>query len=349
MADTIDIRSDTVTKPTPEMRRAMAEAEVGDDVLGDDPTVRRLEELAATMVGKEAAMLVPSGTMANLAALLAHCQRGEEVILGLESHIFQSEVGGVGALAGLMPRTLPDADGRVQPSAVEQAIRPPNIYMPRTALVCMENTHNRAGGVVVPLADMQAVVAVARRHGLTTHLDGARLFNAAAFLGVSAASLAAPFDSVYICLSKGLGAPVGSILAGDGPLVTRARKYRKMLGGGMRQAGVIAAAGIVALTSMVDRLPEDHRIARRLADGLVDLPGVELDMRRVQTNIVLLAFTGPGVTALAVSAQLRERGILAAASGPTRMRLVANHHVGLPEADRVVAAFREVFASGGRS
>ncbi len=341
----IDLRSDTVTRPTPEMRQAMAEAEVGDDVFGEDPTVNRLEELAAEIVGTEAALFVPSGTMANLCSLLAHTERGDEVIVGRGSHIFLNEVAGAAVAGGLQFQPIDDGTGHITPEQVEEATRGQNIHWPRTRLVCLENTHNKAGGVVMSRTEMEAILDVARRHGLKTHLDGARLFNAAIYLGVAARELAAGFDSVYVCLSKGLGAPVGSLTCGSRGFVERARKYRKMLGGGMRQAGVIAAAGIVALTTMVDRLAQDHASARCVAEGVHGLPGVELDLGRVQTNILFLEFSRP---AAEVSAALRERGILAAPSGATRMRLVTHYHVTMADADAVVAAFRGIFSRPSR-
>jgi threonine aldolase len=341
----IDLRSDTVTKPTDEMRQAMAAAEVGDDVMGDDPTVNRLEQLAAEVTGKEAAVFVASGTMANLCSLLSHTERGDEVVLGLGSHIFVNEVASAAVVGGLQFQPIDDETGHVTPDQVEEAIRGQNVHWPRTRVVCLENTHNKAGGVCMSVDEMEAVAAVARARGILMHLDGARLFNAATYLGVPAARLCAPFDSVYICLSKGLGAPVGSLACGSGAFIERARKYRKMLGGGWRQAGIIAAAGIYALETMTKRLAEDHATARRIAEGIHDLPGVELDLARVQTNILRLVFSRPELGGPQVSAALRERGILASGAGATTMRLVTHHHIGNAEADAVVAAFREVFTA----
>jgi len=341
----IDLRSDTVTKPTAEMRQAMAAAEVGDDVMGEDPTVNRLEELAAEVTGKEAAVFVASGTMANLCSLLSRTDRGDEVIVGHGSHIFVNEVAGAAVVGGLQFQPIDDDTGRVTPEQVKEAIRGQNVHWPRTRLVCLENTHNKGGGVVMSVEEMEAVAGLARSHGLLLHLDGARLFNAATYLRLPAARLSAPFDSVYICLSKGLGAPVGSLTCGSREFIQRARKYRKMLGGGMRQAGIIAAAGIIALETMTKRLADDHATARRIAEGIHDLPGIDLDLARVQTNILRLGFTRPGLGGPEVSAGLRQRGILANAGGPTSMRLVTHHHVTMADADQIVAAFREVFVS----
>jgi threonine aldolase len=341
----IDLRSDTVTKPTPEMRQAMAEAEVGDDVMGEDPTVNQREALAAEITGKEAAVFVASGTMANLCSLLAHTGRGDEVIVGHGSHIFVNEVASAAVVGGLQFQPMDDDSGHVTPAQVDEAIRGENVHWPRTRLVCLENTHNKAGGAVMDVAELEAVAELAHSRGLLAHLDGARLFNAATYLAVSAARLSAPFDSVYICLSKGLGAPVGSLTCGSREFIQRARKYRKMLGGGMRQAGIIAAAGIIALETMTKRLAEDHPTAGRIAEGIHDLPGIDLDLARVQTNILRLGFTRPELGGPQASAGLRERGILANAGGSTAMRLVTHHHVTMPDAEQVVAAFREVFAS----
>ena len=266
MSAIIDLRSDTVTLPTPAMRQAMADAEVGDDVFGEDPTVNRLEERAAELLGKEAALFTASGTMSNLLAVLTHTQRGDEVLLGSEAHIFWSEVGGAATLVGVQPRTLPNRpDGTLDPTLVEAAIRRPDVHHPQTGLLCLENTHNRCGGGVMTVEETATLSEVAHDRGIPVHLDGARLFNAAVALERPAKDLTAPVDSVCFCLSKGLGAPVGSLLGGSREFVDRARKYRKMVGGGMRQAGVIAAAGLVALTTMIDRMAEDHANARRLA------------------------------------------------------------------------------------
>jgi threonine aldolase len=284
----IDLRSDTVTHPTPEMRQAMFEAEVGDDVYREDPTVNRLEAMAAGMTGKEAALFTTSGTQGNLIAVLTHTNHGDEIILGDEAHILWYEVGGASALGGVVMRTLPnDSCGRLNLDDIDQTIRGKDIHYPRTTLLCLENTHNRCGGAVLTTDYTDEVCNLAHRRGLKVHLDGARIFNAAIALGVAACALTQNSDSVSLCLSKGLSAPVGSLLCGSKDFIERARKSRKMLGGGMRQAGIIAAAGIVALETMVDRLAEDHANARRLAQGLAGIKGIRLTQYDIPTNIVM--------------------------------------------------------------
>jgi threonine aldolase len=284
----IDLRSDTITDPTPEMRKAMFEAEVGDDVYGEDPTVNRLEAVAARMMGKEAALFVTSGTQSNLVAVLTHTNHGNEIILGDEAHILWYEVAGAATLGGVVLRTVHnDSGGRLSLDDIERMIRGKDIHYPETTLLCLENTHNRCGGTVLTPEYTDEVCSMAHRHGLKVHLDGARIFNAAVALGVPATALTRNVDSVAVCLSKGLSAPVGSLLCGSSDLIQRARKFRKMLGGGMRQAGVIAAAGIVALETMVDRLAEDHANARRLAQGLAGIKGIGLTHDDVPTNIVM--------------------------------------------------------------
>jgi len=284
----IDLRSDTVTHPTPEMRKAMFEAEVGDDVYGEDPTVNGLEAMAARMMGKEAALFTTSGTQSNLIAVLTHTNHGDEIILGDEAHIFWYEVGGASVLGGVIMHTVPtDSCGRLNLDDIDRAIRSKDIHYPQTALICLENTHNRCGGAVLTTDYTNEVCNLAHRRGLKVHLDGARIFNAAAALGVPACALAQSVDSVTVCLSKGLSAPVGSLLCGSKGFVERARKFRKMLGGGMRQAGVIAGAGIVALETMIDRLAEDHANARRLAQGLTGIRGITLAQDDIPTNIVM--------------------------------------------------------------
>ncbi len=328
----IDLRSDTVTLPTDAMRRAMAGAELGDDVYGEDPTVRRLESLAAETTGKEAALLVPSGTMANLISLLTHCGRGDEVILGDQAHIFFYEQGGSAAVGGIHPRTVANRpDGTLDLDAVLGAIRGDDPHFPRTRLIAVENTHNRCSGSPLPPDYLQAVADLAAEHGLGVHMDGARIFNAAVALGVPAATLAAPVDSLSFCLSKGLSAPVGSLICGRRAFIRAARRNRKLLGGGMRQAGVIAAAGIVALQEMIGRLAEDHRNARRLAEGVSAMGLAQVDPDRVRTNIVYVDLDAAGPSAAETVARLAEEGIRVGATGPRQFRAVT--HYGITEAD----------------
>ncbi|MCS7194891.1 MAG: aminotransferase class I/II-fold pyridoxal phosphate-dependent enzyme [Meiothermus sp.] len=314
----VDLRSDTVTKPTPAMRRAMAEAEVGDDVYGEDPTVNRLEALAAELLGFETALFMPSGTMTNQVALLLHLKRGQEVIAPQGAHIYEYEPGSLAVLSGGTIRLVEAPYGVPDPEAVREAIHT-SVHQAPTGLIALENTHNTAGGTVVPLETQQAIQQVAREAGLPTHLDGARLFNAAAALGVEAARLAQGFTTVSICLSKGLGAPVGSLLLMPKELRAEAWRYRKLLGGGMRQAGVLAAAGILALTEGPKHLPRDHQMARALAEGLLRL-NLEVDLRAVQTNMVYARVP----QAPAFVQRLRELGVLANAMGPSRVRFVTH-------------------------
>ncbi len=339
----IDLRSDTVTKPTPAMRRAMYDAEVGDDVLGDDPTVQRLEQLAAARLGKEAALFVPSGTMGNLVSLLVHCGRGDEVILGDQAHTYVYEAGGSSAVGSIHPRPLPNRpDGTIDLALLEASIRPDDIHAPRTRLITLENTHNRCGGAVLPVAYMDAVSALAQRRGLALHLDGARVFNAAVALGVDVQALVRGCDSINFCLSKGLGAPVGSVVVGSAAFIHEARRARKLVGGGMRQAGVIAAAGIVALTEMVNRLAEDHANARRLAEGIAGLPGIVLDPATVQTNIVIFALERSDLSPQQLAALLAQRGVWLFAIGGQRLRAVTNYHVTAQDVEQAIGAFAAV-------
>ncbi len=323
----------------------MAGAEVGDDVYGEDPTVNALEELAASMVGKEAAVFLPSGTMANQAAVLTHTARGDEIIVEADAHIYWYEAGGVALLAGVQVWPLPGCRGVLDPETVKAAVRPANIHFPRTSLVCLENTHNRAGGAVWPLDRLDAVTGAAHAAGCAVHLDGARIFNAAIALGVPAARIADGCDSVMFCLSKGLGAPVGSILAGSRPWVVQARRARKVLGGAMRQAGVIAAAGLVALRDMVDRLAEDHMHARRLADALVGIPGITVRPDEVDTNMVMLATRRP---AAEFCSALAARGVRTGFMDANRVRLVTHKDVSADDVDHATSVIAAV-ARGGRS
>lgn len=324
----IDLRSDTVTKPTPAMRAAMAEADVGDDQYGEDPTVLELEELAAQMLGKEAALFVPSGTMGNLAALLTHCGRGDEIIMGDESHIFWFESGGAAALGGMPFNLIPNQpDGSLPLDRVERAIRPqPRLGYPRTGVIAIENTQNRCGGTVLDLDFLAELKDLAERHEVPVHMDGARIFNAAIASDTPAETIASYADSVQFCLSKGLAAPVGSMIAGSREFIDGAKASRKVLGGAMRQAGVIAAAGLVALREMVDRLAEDHRRARQLAEGLAQIDGISIDLDSVQTNIVIFD-TLPKMAHADFVAAMRERGILISNYSPRGVRMVTHYHV----------------------
>jgi threonine aldolase len=324
----IDLRSDTVTVPSEGMRRAMYDAPVGDDVFGEDPTVQRLEAMSASVTGKEAALYVASGTMGNLVAIMSHCGRGDEAIVGDQAHILQYEVAGAAGVAGVQLRAVRnDARGRLDAAEFEATIRGENVHLPSTALLCIENTHNRCGGAAIPLEHMQELADVARRHGVRVHMDGARIFNAALALSVSVADLASTADSIGFCLSKGLGAPVGSVLCGDAAFIARARKVRKMLGGGMRQAGVIAAAGVYALEQMVDRLQQDHDNAKVLARGLAEVPVVDLDPETVDTNIVISNVAD----AVGFARALKREGVLCTLPGPGRVRMVT--HFGIDRAD----------------
>ena len=306
----IDLRSDTTTQPTPAMRRAMAEAEVGDDVYGEDPTVNRLEETAAARLGKEAGLFVVSGSMGNLVSALSWCNRGDEAYMGVDAHILVNEMGSIATVGGVQMRPLPnDHRGMIDVDALDSTISPVGGLFPHAALVCLENTHNRGNGAAFTVAEMSPAVEVARAHGMAVHMDGARIFNASVALGVPPAELASVADSVSFCLSKGLSCPVGSVVVGSSDFIARARRARKMLGGGMRQAGVIAAAGLVALDTMVDRLADDHANAKRLAQGLAVLPGVVVDPEAIETNIVYAVLEDGRGPELA--AALKERGVLA--------------------------------------
>ncbi len=338
----IDLRSDTVTMPTDEMRRAMFEAEVGDDVYVEDPTVNLLEEKSAVMLGKEAALFTPSGTMSNLLAVLVNTRPGDEMILGSEAHMLAAEVGGASALGGVVMRTVPsEIDGRMDTGIIEQTIRQDNIHFPHSTLLCIENTQNRCGGRVLTTEYTSEVVELAKKHGLKVHLDGARIFNAAVALGVPASKLTAQVDSVSFCLSKGLSAPVGSLLCGRHEFITSARKWRKMLGGGMRQAGIIAAAGIVAIEEMVDRLADDHANAKRLAMGMAELPGITIYPDRVQTNIVL--FEPPAkVTPQEFSKLMEDRQVLAKPYGGRKIRAVTNRMVNSSDIEETLGILKQI-------
>lgn len=344
MNKVVDLRSDTVTLPTPAMRKAMSEAAVGDDVYGEDPSVNRLEALAAERLGKEAALFVPTGTMANLVCLLSHCGRGDEAIMGHMSHTFLLEAGGSAAVGGIHPRTVfNQPDGTLSLQDIEAAIRDPhNDHHPRTRLICLENTHNRCGGAVLSPQYMAEVRTLADRYGLCVHLDGARIFNAAVALGVEASVLACDADSVSFCLSKGLSAPVGSLVCGPTEFVRRARRQRKVLGGGMRQAGVLAAAGIVALETMIDRLAQDHANAYQLAVGLASLPGIVLDLERVMTNLVIFDLSPDTLTARELVDGLALRGVKLGAIGERRLRAITHYGIEADDIEQVLAAAQEL-------
>ena len=346
MTRVVELRSDTFTLPTESMRAAMASAEVGDDVWDEDPTIHRLQERAAEMVGKEASLFVPSGTMGNLCALISHTEPGEEVLVEGESHIFHSEVAGASVVGGLQLRPLESVDGRLEPEQVHRAIREPDIHQPPTGLLCLENTHNRRGGTCLSTSQTEALCAVAHDAGFPVHLDGARVFNAAVALRVEVRELTRPVDSVMFCLSKGLSAPVGSMLAGSKDFTERARRARKMLGGGMRQAGVLAAAGLCALNEMVDRLAEDHANARRLAEGLRGLPGVDVDVSKVETNMVF-GDCRPPLTATVFIDRCREVGVLLDQASLYRWRMVTHGGVSAEDIDYAVEAVRRLFGAPG--
>ncbi|MCL0069908.1 low-specificity L-threonine aldolase [Dehalococcoidia bacterium] len=339
----IDLRSDTVTLPTPAMREAMYHAQLGDDVFGEDPTVNRLEEMAAERMGKEAALLVPSGTMANLVCALTHCARGEEAILGDRSHMFINEAGGMSALGGIHPHIIPNQpDGTMRLQDIEDAIRGDNLHYPRTRLICLENTHNRCNGSPLTAQYTGSVVALAGRRGLSTHLDGARIFNAAVALGVDAKELTRGVDSVIFCLSKGLAAPVGSMVCGSRTFIAEARRNRKILGGGMRQAGVIAAAGIVALEQMVDRLAEDQANASRLAAGIAEIPGLSIDLARAQTNIIYFDLDSDRLAAGEFLSRMEQKGIKLLCTGGSSFRMVTHRGIRSEGIDAALTALASV-------
>lgn len=339
----VDLRSDTLTLPTSGMRQAMAEAELGDDVFGEDPTVNRLQERAAALLGKEDALFVASGTMGNLLAVLSLARSGEEVVADEIAHLFLYEAGGAAALGGVQVRQIRTEAGVMTAEQVRRAIRPvDDVHQPLTAAICIENTHNRHGGVVWPLDALHAVREVASERGLALHMDGARLFNAAVAQGVSVADLAGPCDTVTFCLSKGLGAPVGSVLCGTRPVVDRARRWRKAVGGGWRQAGVLAAAGLWALDHMVDRLAEDHANARTLAEGLVEMGGLSLELARVQTNIVYLRPTA--MSSADFIAGCRSRGLLGG-EGDGSVRFVTHFGIEAADIQRALTVCAEVLAA----
>ena len=347
MHDIVDLRSDTLTLPTPQMREAMARAEVGDDVWEEDPTVKRLEAMAAQRLGKAAGLFVSSGTMGNLISVVSQAQAGQEVILDLDSHIFNNEVAGAAIIGSLQMRPVKTERGFLTPDQVREALRPANIHIPTTGLVCVENTHNRHGGTCCTPEAIDAVAAVAHDAAVPVHMDGARLFNAAVALKRPARDFVRNVDSVTFCVSKGLAAPVGSVICGSAEFIGKARRVRKMLGGGMRQAGIIAAAGIVALETMVDRLAEDHANARALAEGLAKLPGLTIDLASVQTNIVIFQVKrGNQAASAAATAELvagcGARKVKIHAIGPDSIRCVTHKDIDAEDIGRTLDAFAEI-------
>jgi threonine aldolase len=343
----IDLRSDTVTKPTPAMREAMAKAEVGDDVYGEDPTVNRLEAMAAELLGKEAAVFVPTGVMGNQLALRLHTRPGDEVIVESSSHLIRYEGGSASSLSGVQLCCVPGDRGRLSPESVKAAIRPKNLHYPPTTLVCLEQTHNVGGGSIYPLETIHQITEVVRTHGLALHLDGARLFNAVVKTGVSAADYARPFDTVSFCLSKGLGAPVGSMVVSNTACVETLRRLRKVFGGGMRQVGILAAAGVYALEHHIARLAEDHANAHFLATLLQDIPGVVVDVMAVETNMVMFQVPRSPKTTEMLLADCREAGVLLNAMGERAFRVVT--HLDVNHQDMVAASriFSRVFSVAG--
>lgn len=338
----IDLRSDTVTLPTEEMLETIRNAELGDDVYKEDPTVNRFEEMAAKKMGKEAALLVPSGTMANLISLMSNARRGDCVILEAESHIYWYEVGGISTIAGLLPWPIKGYMGALDPKDVEAAIKPKDVHFPEVTLVCIENTHNRAGGTIITPEQIKALSKVSRENELKLYMDGARIFNASVALKVDVREFTRHVDNLMFSLSKGLCCPVGSVIVGDSDFIERARKIRKILGGGMRKAGIIAAPGIIALEKMIDRLEEDHRNARLLAEGTAKVNGLYVDLRRVQTNIVLVDVSGLGVDSNTFITKLGERGLLASSHSRTTVRMVTHYGIEREHIEKTLAIIEEV-------
>lgn len=336
-----DFRSDTVTKPTDEMRRAMAEAEVGDDVLGDDPTVQRLERTAAERLGKEAALFVPTGTMGNSIAVKAWTQELDEVIIEARSHIYNMESTHMTFISRVNPRIVTSNRGAMDLAEIEKSIKKPSVHQPRTSLICVENTHNNWGGAVVTLRHLTEIRKIADKHQIKIHMDGARIFNAHIASGTPVEDFAAAADSVMFCLSKGLSAPVGSMLAGPADFIAYSRRLRKALGGGMRQVGVLAAAGLVAMEKMVDRLADDHRLAKKLAEGIARFPEIKLDPASVETDIVIFGFEHPKMSASDFLIRLEEKGILALPV-PQGVRMVTNKEVDESDVERTLSAFKNI-------
>jgi threonine aldolase len=342
MTDFIDLRSDTVTKPTAAMRKTMAEAEVGDDVYGEDPTVNALQQKVAAILGKEAAIYVSSGTMANQLAIKSHTQPGDEVIMDATSHPYNFEGGGIAAVSGVQVYGLQGVRGILDASQIEAAIRPDDHHYAQTRLICIENTHNRGAGSIYPLKNMEEIHTLAKKRGLMVHLDGARLWNASVATGIKPNEYARHADSVSVCISKGLGAPVGSLVAGTKDFVHRVHRFRKMIGGGMRQAGILAAAGIYALDHHFERLKEDHANAKRLALGLQSIQGISIHPDRVETNILIFSVAGTGMTSAEVRDRMKREGVLMNALPNQEIRLVTHLDVTTEDIDRALAAFKRV-------
>ena len=340
----LDLRSDTVTRPSPGMREAIFKAEVGDDVFEDDPTVKRLEEMLVTILGKEAALFVPSGTMANQVAINAHTQPGDEVIVERDCHTYNYEVAAHAVLSGVQLAALQGHHGILTAEQVSEAIRADDVHLPRTSLICLENTHNRAGGVVYPIEEIKRISRLAKVRDLRMHLDGARLFNASMASGIPANEYARHFDSVSICLSKGLGAPVGSMIVGQRDFIKRCRRYRKMYGGGMRQVGILAAAGIYALENNIERLSEDHKNARLFAEQVSRIPGIEIDIDTVQTNIVVMDIAALGMDSFQAVEKLQENGCMVVVFGPTKIRAVTHLDVDEEDVLEAIGVFQKTFS-----
>ena len=343
MKEFVDLRSDTVTKPTPAMRKAMAEAEVGDDVFGEDPTVNALQKKVAKILRKEASLFVPSGTMANQLAIKSHTQPGDEVIIEATGHPYNFEGGAGAALSGIQFYCIRGVRGILDPSQIEEAIRPEDHHFPPTRLICLENTHNRGGGSIYPVEKMNEIFRLAKSKGLFVHLDGARLWNASVATGIKPHEYAQWADSVSVCLSKGLGTPIGSLVAGSREFIDRVHRFRKMFGGGMRQVGIIAAAGIYALDHHIERLREDHENAKRLALGLKEIKGVSIHPEHVETNIIIFDITGAGKTALQVRDEMKKEGVLIHALGKTQIRLVTHLDVSREDIDTALKLFGKIF------
>ncbi len=339
----IDLRSDTVTRPSKQMREAMASAEVGDDVYGEDPTVNALQEKTAQILGKEKALFVTSGCMGNQLSIKAHTNAGDEIVVEKESHIFNYETAAPAMVSGVQLMTVNGRNGVMTAGQVEEAIRSKEYYMPPTRLVCLENTHNRAGGTIYPIEEIKRIREVTKSHGLLLHLDGARLWNASVATGIAPAEYARYFDSVNVCFSKGLGAPVGSAVAGSAEFIARVRRDRKIFGGGMRQAGIIAAGAIYALDHNRERLTEDHRKARLLAEAVAEIRGFDVDLETVQTNIVVIGVSREGLAPAAVLERLRTEGVMLSAGSPGKIRAVTHLDVSADEVGKAAAAFRKLF------